>query len=89
VSGFVCSFMSLPFDNNKTKLQKMKANKAGEYPYKGVFDCFAKSIAREGVAGLWVGFPTYYIRVAPHAMITLMMQDFLHQRFIANTGPGK
>ena len=23
ISGFVCSFLSLPFDNIKTKLQKM------------------------------------------------------------------
>ena len=85
VSGFVCSFMSLPFDNNKTKLQKMKANEKGEYPYAGVFDCFKKSVAREGVAGLWVGFPTYYIRVAPHAIITLLIQDYLHQNFMGSS----
>jgi solute carrier family 25 oxoglutarate transporter 11 len=31
ISGVVCSFMSLPFDNVKTKLQRMKA-KEGVYP---------------------------------------------------------
>ena len=47
-------------------------------PYAGFIDCFRKSIAREGVTGLWVGLPTYYSRIAPHAMITLLLQDFFH-----------
>ena len=40
-----------------------------------------KSIKNEGVTGLWVGLPTYYIRVGPHAMITVLAQDFLHDFF--------
>jgi len=28
--------------------------------------------------GLWVGLPTYYARIAPHAMITVLLQDFFH-----------
>ena len=47
-------------------------------PYKGFLDCFAKSIKNEGVLGLWVGIGTFYMRIAPHAMITLLAQDFLH-----------
>jgi len=69
IAGCVCSVMSLPFDNVKTKLQKMKATN-GVYPYAGVVDCLKQTVAREGVTGLWVGLPTYYFRVAPHAMIT-------------------
>lgn len=49
--------------------------------YRGIFDCFRKSIANEGVLGLWVGLSTYYSRVAPHAMITLLTQDFFHDIF--------
>jgi len=55
----------------------MKAGPDGKYPYAGFLDCMSKSVAREGVTGLWVGFPTFYVRVAPHAMITLMTLDFL------------
>jgi len=76
-AGFLSSFMSLPFDNVKTKLQKMKADASGKLPYGGLVDCFRKSIQKEGVSGLWVGFPTYYFRIAPHAMITLLTMDFL------------
>jgi solute carrier family 25 oxoglutarate transporter 11 len=77
IAGFLSSFCSLPFDNIKTKLQKMKPDAQGQLPYRGLSDCFKKSIASEGVAGLWVGFPTYYFRIAPHAMITLLIQDYL------------
>ena len=52
--------MSLPFDNIKTKLQKMKAGSDGKMPYSGVFDCFYKSIRNEGLLKLWVGLPTFY-----------------------------
>jgi len=78
IAGLTAACFSLPFDNIKTKLQKMKANAEGKYPYKGVADCITKSIAREGVTGLWTGLPTFYFRVAPHAMITLLTQDYLH-----------
>lgn len=47
-------------------------------PYKGIVDCFAKSIKNEGILGLWVGLPTFYSRIAPHAMITVLLQDYFH-----------
>mgnify|MGYP000262377529 FL=1 len=77
VSGFASSFVSLPFDNAKTKLQKMKAGPDGKMPYKHIFDAMGKTIAREGFSHLWVGYLTFYIRIAPHVAITLMTQDYL------------
>ena len=81
ISGVFTSTMSLPFDNVKTKLQRMSKNAAGEYPYTGFFDCFRKSVANESIAGLWAGLPTYYFRVAPHAMITLLVSEKLKSAF--------
>ena len=66
---------SLPFDNIKTKIQKQKAGPDGKLPYSGVPDCFAKSIAAEGITGLWAGLPTYYFRVGPHVVITLLAAE--------------
>ena len=77
VSGFLSSFCSLPFDNAKTKLQKMKQLPDGTFPYKNIFDALAKTISREGFTHLWVGYPTFYLRIAPHACITLVTQDFI------------
>ena len=74
VSAVATSVVSLPFDNIKTKLQKQKAVN-GVYPYKGMPDCFAKTLAKEGATGFWVGLPTYYFRVGPHAVITLLAAE--------------
>ena len=53
----------------------------GVNPYRGLFDCMLKSARREGVTGLWVGYPTFYSRVAPHSMIVLLVQDYLHMNY--------
>lgn len=66
---------SLPFDNIKTKMQKQKAGADGKMPYSNMIDCFSKSLAREGVTGFWAGLPTYYFRVGPHAIITLLAAE--------------
>jgi solute carrier family 25 (mitochondrial oxoglutarate transporter), member 11 len=77
ISGFASSFVSLPFDNAKTKLQKMKKDAKGNYPYNNIFDALAKTVKKEGFSHLWVGYLTFYVRIAPHVAITLILQDFL------------
>jgi len=66
---------SLPFDNIKTKMQKQKAGPDGKMPYDSIPDCFKKSLAKEGITGFWSGLPTYYFRVGPHAIITLLAAE--------------
>jgi len=77
VSGACASVLSLPFDNVKTKLQKMNKGPDGNFPYKGILDCFVKTSKKEGAARLWVGLNTYYVRIAPHAIISLVTNEFL------------
>ena len=81
LSGIVCATVSLPSDNIKTKLQKMKAGPDGKLPYNGLLDCFVKSIKREGFFGLWIGLPTFILRVCPHSIGVLVINDFLNHRF--------
>lgn len=71
VAGFFASFFSLPFDFVKTRLQKQGGSRVGEVKYKGAFDCVVKVIKEEGVLRFYRGFGTYYIRIAPHAMLTV------------------
>jgi len=76
IAGFFASFFSLPFDFVKTQVQKMKPDPVtGEMPFKGPIDCAMKQVKMGGITRLWAGFPTYYFRIAPHAMITLIAQD--------------
>jgi len=80
MSACATSTASLPFDNVKTKLQKMKRLPDGTFPYKGFVDCAVKTAAKEGITGFWAGLPTYYFRVGPHAIITLLSSEFLRKK---------
>merc|ERR1719230_107808 len=76
IAGFFASFFSLPFDFVKTQMQKQKPDPVtGELPYKSALDCAAKTMAEGGPLRFYAGFPTFYVRIAPHAMITLIAQD--------------
>ncbi|KAI8847745.1 mitochondrial carrier domain-containing protein [Chytridium lagenaria] len=78
IAGFFASFFSLPFDFVKTRLQKQKPDAKGGLPYKSSFDCAVKVIRKEGPMAFYKGFATYYFRIAPHAMITLLIADALN-----------
>lgn len=78
ISGFTASFFSLPFDFVKTRLQKQKKRPDGTLAYNGVMDCVVKVTKQEGAGAFYRGFWTYYVRIAPHAMITLVALDYLN-----------
>lgn len=68
IAGFFASFLSLPFDFIKTRLQKQQKDPhTGRLPYKGLFDCASKVVRDEGWLRFYRGFGTYYVRIAPHA----------------------
>jgi solute carrier family 25 oxoglutarate transporter 11 len=70
IAGFFASFLSLPFDFVKTRLQKQQKDPAtGKLPYKGVLDCAKKVVQEEGWLRFYRGFGTYYVRIAPHALV--------------------
>ena len=77
IAGFFASFFSLPFDFVKTRLQKQTRRPDGTFQYKGSFDCARQVMKQEGVLRFYRGFSTYYVRIAPHAMITLLVADYL------------
>ena len=77
-SGFFASFLSLPFDLAKTRIQKQRPDANGVLPYKNLIDCMGKILAKEGIFSFWRGFPTYFTRIAPHVVITLILQDYLN-----------
>jgi solute carrier family 25 oxoglutarate transporter 11 len=78
-AGMLAVVLSLPFDNMKTKLQRMTLSADGTAPYKGMIDCAMKTIQKEGPMGFYTGFATYYFRIAPHAMMTLLFSDLLKE----------
>jgi len=75
IAGFFASAFSLPLDYVKTQLQKMQPLPDGTMPYKGMTDCAIKTLKEHGPLRFYAGFPTYYVRIAPHVMITLVVLD--------------
>eukprot|EP00474_Spongospora_subterranea_P008797 CRZ09255.1 hypothetical protein [Spongospora subterranea] len=81
VAGFFASFMSLPFDFVKTRIQKMKPDAQGKVPYSGPLNCAVTVMKTEGPLAFYKGFVTFYFRIAPHAMITLLAIEGLRTVF--------
>jgi len=79
IAAFFASVLSLPFDNVKTKYQRMAKGADGKFPYTSFADCFMKTLSKEGPLGFYVGFPTFVTRIAPHVVITLVVQELLTQ----------
>ena len=77
IAGFFASVCSLPFDFIKTRLQKMTPGPDGSMPYKGPIDCAAQTLRNEGPLTFYTGFPTFFLRIAPHVVITLVIVDWL------------
>lgn len=78
IAGFCCAFLSLPFDMIKSRLQNARVDpKTGLKMYNGVLDCGNKILRNEGVLAFWTGFPAYFLRCAPHAIITLLSVEVI------------
>jgi solute carrier family 25 oxoglutarate transporter 11 len=79
IAGFFAAAFSLPFDFVKTRIQKQKPGVDGKLPYKGFVDCCVKTVKLEGPLAFYKGFATFYVRVAPHAVVTLNVIEFLNK----------
>lgn len=84
LAGFFASFLSLPFDFAKTRIQKQQPDKNGVLPYKSLPHCMGKVFREEGITAFWRGFPTFYTRIAPHVMIVLIMQEVVNKKLKEN-----
>lgn len=77
IAGFFASVCSLPFDFIKTRMQRMSPNPDGTMPYKSAVDCAMQTLRNEGPLKFYTGFPTFFIRIAPHVVLTLVFADAL------------
>lgn len=72
IAGFAASFLSLPCDLIKSRLQDMKPLPDGTMPYRGIADCASKVLRTEGALAFWTGFGPYWTRLAPQSTIILL-----------------
>jgi solute carrier family 25 oxoglutarate transporter 11 len=86
IAGFFAAFLCCPFDFVKTRMQKQTKLADGTMPYKNMVDCAAKVIRYEGPFAFYNGFATVYVRLAPHAMITLLAADVFNSMYFKSIG---
>ena len=75
-SGFIAALVANPFDVVKSRVMR-----DAEGQYKGMVDCFAKTIGKEGPLALWKGFIPAWARVGPRVVIAFVVMEQLRLRF--------
>ena len=81
-AGFIGAFACNPFDVAKSRVMNQPTPAAGEAPlYRGMVDCFTKTIRNEGVTALWNGFIPAWARVGPRVVIIFITMEQLKTHF--------
>jgi len=84
IAGFFASAFSLPFDFIKSLMQSQKPDPTtGQLKYSSSINCAMTVLKENGPLRFYAGFPTFYVRIAPHAMITLIAQDFIKKSWVS------
>ena len=77
VSGFVTAFVMSPVDLVKTRVMNQYVENRSGNTYAGAIDCFAKTIASEGLFGFYKGFIPNWLRLGPHTITTFIIFEQL------------
>jgi len=81
-AGFLASLASSPFDVVKSRVMEQPVTQNGKgLHYKGMIDCFVKTVRKEGVLALWKGFWPNYARVGPRVAIVFVVMEQLKAFF--------
>ncbi|XP_051900652.1 solute carrier family 25 member 35 isoform X2 [Pristis pectinata] len=86
VAGMVSSLFAVlaitPFDVVSTRLYNQPVDQRGKgLFYTGNLDCFAKTVRKEGFAGLYKGTGASYFRLGPHTVLSLFFWDELRKLY--------
>jgi len=81
-SGFCCAVATSPLDVVKSRVmgQPVGPDGVGEL-YKGMVDCFVKSVKGEGILSLWKGFLPNWGRLGPRGVICFLVMEGLNETF--------
>ena len=57
----------------------------GELRFRSSVDCAVQTFRSGGPLRFYAGFPTFYVRIAPHVLITMVAQDHV-KKILARNG---
>lgn len=81
IAGIIGSTATFPLDVVKTRLQNQKPGPDGVLPYKGMVDCFRKSVAADGFFAFYRALPAVIVGITPEKAIKLGVNDFMCEYF--------
>ncbi|RCV04980.1 hypothetical protein SETIT_1G044800v2 [Setaria italica] len=73
VSGALGATCVYPLQVVRTRMQAQSAN--SEDPYRGMTDCFRRTLRREGISGFYKGLVPNLLKVVPAASITYLVYE--------------
>ena len=79
VSGLITVFVMSPVDLVKTRVMNQYVENRSGNMYTGAIDCFAKTIASEGLFGFYKGFIPNWLRLGPHTITTFIIFEQLRK----------
>eukprot|EP00040_Diaphanoeca_grandis_P005520 m.33195 g.33195 ORF g.33195 m.33195 type:complete len:299 (-) comp16772_c0_seq1:194-1090(-) len=82
LAGALSSFICVPSDLMKVRLQVDGMVKGSTKQYKGMFDCLRKIVAQDGVAGMWRGSSPTIGRATVLAAVEMSSYDEVKSRLI-------
>lgn len=81
-SGFCCAVATSPLDVVKSRVMGQPVGLDGKGTlYKGMIDCFVKSVKNEGLFSLWKGFFPNWGRLGPRGVICFLVMETLNDMF--------
>ncbi|XP_068629644.1 solute carrier family 25 member 35-like [Battus philenor] len=84
LSGIMVALAVCPFDVISVRLYNQGPASKGEVLYNGMVDCLRKIYSSEGLHGFYKGLIPFYLRIAPHTTISLVIWDMLNIFFDRN-----
>ena len=83
VAGTTGQTVAYPFDVVRRRLQvsgwagaaELHADRGGAVAYRGMADCFARTVREEGPAALWQGLAPNYLKVVPSIAIAFVTYE--------------
>lgn len=81
ISGSIAKTLTAPIDRVKLILQLQKIMKTDGEKYKGIVDCFSKTIKKEGFLSLWRGNMANIIRYFPTQALNFSIKGFVNRTF--------
>lgn len=84
-SGLIYSVITMPLETAKNRMAFQKPLADGSMQFRSATQTITDIVRREGVAGIYAGFPPYYLRCGGHTVLMFVRWVPWHRELLALT----